>query len=309
MDEEDEYPRCPACGLYLLPGEVTDDLLQDLKRERGWTIGNFDRNAPPETWDAVFIGGSTLWKCPRCQQRVNRPSHAERLAGLRELAEQRDWFKPGTVRTMERIAAVVRGESVLCEVCHQPLFFVGPDTPPPGDEWVHPGVYCENDCTRIILEYRPEEPDRPGIGLSLLPSPQRSAGVEPSRASVVEAEERRDSWGQARQRYERRAAEAPPYPPAGPLARLVKELEASGAADRFWATLSLYALKISAEPWGKQTRYVLVGARGATLRFEVDLYEDSQILQQQLCGPDTLFQTVSAFLDLLPYEVQGPRGR
>jgi len=150
MSEDGLYPRCPACSVYLITGTVTSTLLDELKRQHNWTIGFFDKNAPPEMWNAVVIGHSTLWKCPKCKTRYGLQSRAERLKELRRREEERRRSTERSRRRWEEIQAMMkgleRGEFVPCPLCGSRLIY---HTLGSG---YHPGVFCEAGHTILLIE-------------------------------------------------------------------------------------------------------------------------------------------------------------
>jgi hypothetical protein len=52
------------------------------------------------------------------------------------------------VAEMERVVAdVIAGKSVMCKVCNAPLTYYGPGS------GRHPGVFCANHCTEILMSF------------------------------------------------------------------------------------------------------------------------------------------------------------
>ena len=47
------------------------------------------------------------------------------------------------------ITMVMNGESIYCPKCNYILYFKGPKS------GVHPGIYCGNGCTEILLSMEP----------------------------------------------------------------------------------------------------------------------------------------------------------
>jgi hypothetical protein len=52
------------------------------------------------------------------------------------------------VAEMERVMAdVIAGKSVMCKVCSSPLTYYAPGS------GRHPGVYCANGCTEMLMNF------------------------------------------------------------------------------------------------------------------------------------------------------------
>jgi len=51
---------------------------------------------------------------------------------------------------------ISEGKHVLCPTCHEKVFLVSKGSNPLKGEDLHPGMYCHNKCTRILIEFSDE---------------------------------------------------------------------------------------------------------------------------------------------------------
>ena len=70
VDDKPGVPQCPKCGIYLIVGFVTGQLLDDLKSQFGWLIARHDQGVSKKDAHAI-VTGCVVHNCPRCNTNLD----------------------------------------------------------------------------------------------------------------------------------------------------------------------------------------------------------------------------------------------